>query len=139
MLKESMRLERKPAVLIIADFSGPNVEAYAMAWLVLTNNAREYPKKIYSIQNERNSSRVYVICNPKNADEIKDFLSGISTYYEADKEKIHYVGKVLDSCEIEVGVPVYEYESDADSDGEEWEDDMDASIMYWGKVEEKFG
>lgn len=64
-VKESMRLERKPAVLITADFSGPNVEAYAMAWLKLTNNAREYPKMIYKIWNERNSDKVYVLCDPK--------------------------------------------------------------------------
>lgn len=137
MLRESMRLERKPAVLITADFSGPNVEAYAMAWLKLTNNAREYPEMIYKIWNERDSDKVYVLCNPKNKDMVEEFLDEI--YCKGCDGKWWNIGKVLDSFEIEIGVPVYEYCSDADSDSEEWEDDMDAAVMYWGRVEEEFG
>ncbi len=137
MLKESMRLERKPAVLITADFSGPNVEAYAMAWLKLTNNAREYPKMIYKIWNERNSDKVYVLCDPKNKDIVEEFLDEI--YYKEYDGKWWNIGKVLDSVEVEIGVPVYEYESDADINDEEWDNDIESSIMYWGKVEEEFG
>ena len=42
MLKEKLSIERKKAVMITADFTAPTTESYAMAWLKLCNNAREY-------------------------------------------------------------------------------------------------
>lgn len=61
-------------------------------------------------------------------DIVEEFLDEI--YYKECDGKWWNIGKVLDSVEIEIGVPVYEYESDADYDSEEWEDDMDASVVY---------
>ena len=49
MLKEKIYFERKKAVLLTVDFSG-TVEEYAMAWLKLTNNAREYGNMIWKIE-----------------------------------------------------------------------------------------
>ena len=41
MLKEKLVIERKAATLITVDFTAPEIEGYAMAWLKLCNNARE--------------------------------------------------------------------------------------------------
>ena len=78
MLKENIYFERKKAVLLTVDFSG-TVEEYAMAWLKLTNNAREYSNMIWKIQNT-SSNTVYVYCNPKSAEAVKDFCTGIVVF-----------------------------------------------------------
>lgn len=41
MLKEKLVIKRKAATLITVDFTAPEIEGYAMAWLKLCNNARE--------------------------------------------------------------------------------------------------
>ena len=52
MLKEKLTIERKKAVMITADFTAPTTESYAMAWLKLCNNAREYKDVIWRIEND---------------------------------------------------------------------------------------
>lgn len=44
------------------------IEGYAMAWLKLCNNAREYNNIIWKIENDRNNN-VYVWCNPDRRGE----------------------------------------------------------------------
>ena len=75
MLKEKLTFERKKAILLTVEFNG-TVEEYAMAWLKLTNNAREYSNMIWKIQNS-SSNTVYVYCNPKSAEAVKNFCTGI--------------------------------------------------------------
>lgn len=137
MLTEKMRIERKEAVFINADFTAPKIEWYALAWLKLTNLAREMPDVFYKIGNVRESSEVYVICNPKRADDVKNTLDGICVFYDQKTEETYYIGKVTNEQKIEIGVPVYEYDSDADLDDEEWEEDMDAAVLYWAEVDER--
>lgn len=129
MLIEKIRIERKKAVLLTVDFSG-RIDEYALAWLKLTNNAREYPKMIWRIENGRGDN-VYVYCNPKSADSIKEFVTGIVGCYREDEDKVHYVGKIVAEREIEVAFPVYEYESSYKSNDPRWEEDIESAVLYW--------
>lgn len=129
MLKEEIRFERRKAVLLTVDFSG-TVEEYSMAWLKLTNNAREYKDAIWKIYNSCDND-VYVICNPKHVEAVKEFCDGIVVMYCEKDNSAHYIGKVTDEQEITVGVPIYEYESTCDLDDPQWEEDMDSAVSHW--------
>ena len=135
MLKEKLTFKRKKAAVITADFSAPKIEGYAMAWLKLCNNAREYKNIIWKIENDRNN-KVYVWCNPDRKDNVIDFLTGIVEFYEDDK--ITSIGKVIDISEEVVGIPVYEYESTGDCGSDEWENDIESTISTWMDVQEVF-
>ena len=137
MLKESLRIERKEAVVLEVDFTAPTICGYACAWLSLTNNARECRNKIWKITNERETSMVYIICNPKYVDEIKKCLNGIVSEYIPEEDRYVLIGKVINEYEITGAVPVYEYSSDADND-EEWSNDMDNAVSQWFSVREEF-
>lgn len=133
MLKEKLRIERKEAVMLTVDFSG-TIEEYALAWLKLTNNVREYNNMIWKISNSRGNN-VYVICNPKSAEAVKEFCTGIVAIYDDKKDEMHYIGKVIEEETITVGVPIYEYESTCWSNDEQWEKDMDSAIYDWLPVD----
>ena len=134
MLKEKLVIERKIATLITVDFTAPEIEGYAMAWLKLCNNAREL-KRIYKIKNDR-SNKVYVWCNPDCKDEMIDFLTGI-VYFQKDGDVVP-IGKVLDVCDDTMGVPVYEYESTCDLNDEQWYEDIDHAISNWTAIQDSF-
>ena len=134
MLKEKLTFERKNAVLLTVEFKG-TIEEYAMAWLKLTNNAREYSNMIWKIQNT-SSNTVYVYCNPKSAEAVKDFCTGIVSFYHEEEDKMNYVGEVVNETEVIVGVPNYEWESTCSVDDPQWEEDFDKAIHEWMAVEE---
>ena len=135
MLKEKLTFERKRAVVITVDFSAPKIEGYAMAWLKLCNNAREYKNIIWKIEND-SSNEVYVWCNPDRKDEVVYFLTGIVDFYEDDK--ITPIGKVINVSEEVIGVLVYEYESTSEVGSDEWEDDIESAISTWMSIQEVF-
>lgn len=134
MLREELEFRKEKAILLTVDFSGP-IEAYALAWLKLTNNARDYSNMIWKIANERGSDNVYVICRPRSASAVKDFLNGIYAYYDEKEDKVKYIGVVKEEEEIVVGVPVYDYMSDRSCCDEKWEEEMDSAISWWMDVE----
>ena len=133
MLKEKLTIERKKAVLLTVEFNG-TVEEYAMAWLKLTNNAREYSNMIWKIQNT-SSNTVYVYCNPKSAEAVRDFCTGIVTFYHEEEDKVHSVGEVIDEKEIVVGVPVYEWEITCSVNDPRWEEYCDNIPCDWMDVD----
>ena len=133
MLKERIRFEKRDATMLTVDFSG-SIEDYALAWLKLTNNAREYPDMIWRISNDKGNN-VYVICNPKSAKAVKDFCTDIISGYNEKENAPYSIGKVIDEMGITVGVPIYEYYSTYDCDDERWEDDLDKAIYEWMPVE----
>ena len=134
MLKEKLTFERRKAILLTVEFKG-TVEEYAMAWLKLTNNAREYSNMIWKIQNT-SSNTVYVYCNPKSAEAVKDFCTGIVTFYHEEEDEMHFVGEVTNETEVIVGVPIYEWESTCSVSDTQWEEDFDKSIDEWLAVED---
>lgn len=135
MLKEELTFKRKRAAVITADFSAPVIEGYAMAWLKLCNNAREYKSIIWKIENDRNNN-VYVWCNPNRKDEVVNFLTGIVNCYK--DQEVTPIGKVIDISEEVIGVPVYEYESTSKGGSNEWENDIDSAISNWMSIQEVF-
>lgn len=135
MLKEELTFERKTAAVITVDFSAPKIEGYAMAWLKLCNNAREYKNIIWKIENDRNN-KVYVWCNPDRKDEVVDFLTGIVNCYK--DEEVVPIGKVIDVSEEVIGVPVYEYESTSKGGSDEWENDINNVIVNWIDMQDVF-
>ena len=130
MLKEKISFEKREAVMLTVDLSGRTIEEYALAWLKLTNNAREYNDIIWKISNN-SGNNVYVICNPNNVDVVRDFCTNIVSMYDEKQKEIHYVGKVLKEEKIEVGIPIYEYESTFSCDDERWDEDIDNCVWYW--------
>lgn len=133
MLKETIRFERRKAVLLIVDFSG-TIEEYALAWLKLTNNAREYSNMIWKIGNSK-GNKVYVYCNPESVDAVKDFCTGIVQVYNKKEDEVHYIGKVVGEEEVTVGVPIYEWDSTCSINDPKWEEDCDRIISDWMEVE----
>ena len=134
MLKEKLTFKRKKAVLLTVKFNG-TVEEYAMAWLKLTNNAREYSNMIWKIKNTPGNI-VYVYCNPKSIEAVRDFCTGIVSFYHEDENKIHSVGEIVDETEITVGFPIYECQSTCRTDDPQWDKDYDNAINDWMEVEE---
>lgn len=65
-----------------------------------------------------------------------DFLTGIVYFYK-DGKPIP-IGKVLNTCDDTIGVPVYEYESTCDSNDEQWHEDIDHAISNWTAIQEVF-
>lgn len=133
MLKEKLSFERKEAVMLTVDFSG-TIEEYALAWLKLTNNAREYRNMIWKISN-CSGNNVYVICNPKSVDAVREFCTGIVSVYDEKSDELHSIGKVIEEEKITVGVPVYEYESTYSVSDERWDADIDSAIGEWLPVD----
>lgn len=134
MLKEKLTIERRKAVMLEVDFTGKTIEEYAMAWLKLTNNAREYSNLIWKISNTSGNT-VYIICKPEAAENVKDFCTDIVSFY-SEQDGIHSVGKVISEQEIVVGVPVYEWDSTHSCSDQKWEEDFDKSIHHWIEVDE---
>lgn len=136
MLKETVEIIRKKAVVFEVDFGSElGVEGYAMAWLKLTNNAREYKDMIWKIENDRHSDKVYIYANPKSQKAVREFCNEIYIGYKEDKENNDFktipVGKVIREWEEQVGFMEYDYYSTVDSDDEEFERDMDKAVYEW--------
>lgn len=133
MLKETIRFERKNATMLTVDIHY-NLKAYALAWLKLCNNAREYPNMIYKLHNNRHDDTVQVVCNPKHKENIKKYCNNLLSYWDNDKERYISVGKVINECAVVIGVPYYEFDSDADVFDDGWNYDMDSAIDIWAEV-----
>lgn len=131
MLIEKIRFEKRDVVMIVADFTAPTVECYAMAWLKLCNFARE-SSFIYKVKNDR-YNKVYVWCKPQHKERVKELLTDIVYYIDGDK--IVLVGKVESETKVKMGIPVYEYQSNATSN-EDWKEDIESSVGFWAPVEE---
>jgi len=133
MLKETLSIKKEKCILLTVEFNG-TIEEYAMAWLKLTNYAREYSNMIWKIQNTP-KNHVYVYCNPKSAEAVKSFCTGIVSFYHEEENKLHQVGEVIAEDIITVGIPIYDYKSTANYPSEEWEKDINNVINDWMPVD----
>ena len=111
------------AVKITARFDGP-VEAYALAWLHLTNNAREWPATFLKVYND-SGDLVTVITTENSADSVKDYLtslSGIADKIEDGKLVREFSVTIEDTEKIPTVTPMVDwvatYEDDTDDDVE---------------------
>lgn len=97
---KNVRIKAKmgKAVKIYCRFNG-NVQDYALAWLHLTNNAREYPK-IFLKHYNNSGNGVTVITPEKHVEQMKEYLEGLShDEFEVnimDEEIVSTVTPVID-------------------------------------------
>lgn len=135
MLKETIRIQRRKAIVLKVDLGGGGIEAYAMAWLKLTNVAREYSHMVWKIAN-REDDVVYVYANPMLIESVKTLCNGLYDYYDQQEDRYVCVGKVIDEFEMEVGFPVYEYDSTCKVTENGWKEDIARAIDEWMYVKE---
>ena len=106
------------AVQIQYRFIG-KVEDYALAWLHLTNNAREYPNVF--LKHWNNSGNVVTVVTPKSAvDDMKHYLNGLS--FGDFRTEFFY------ETEVTTVTPVIDWDTVAVKPGITW-DDLDYAVI----------
>lgn len=65
--------KKEKAIQITVRLDG-NVQEYALSFLHIWNNAREYPNKLYKVENISASNDIFVTCNPNWEWEAKEYL-----------------------------------------------------------------
>lgn len=65
--------EKEKATQITVCLSG-DVQRYAMSFLHIWNNAREFPHTFYKVENLSGSNNVIVTCNPKREEDVIGYL-----------------------------------------------------------------
>lgn len=65
--------EKQKAIQITVRLDG-DIQQYAMSFLHIWNNAREFPNMFYKVENISGSNNVFVTCRPKDAEDIKEYL-----------------------------------------------------------------
>ena len=64
--------KKEKAIRFSVELEG-NTQEYALSFLHIWNNAREYPYMLYKVENNSGNS-VFITCNPKKAEEVKEYL-----------------------------------------------------------------
>ena len=130
-MKGEVYFEEIDGVCITADFSGKRVEDYAMAWLKLTNNAREFDDTILKIANNSGNA-VYVYCPANREDIVREFLTDIITVTNRTETgcEFYTVGKVTYVEKCKIAIPHYDYPLDLADDDEEWTMEF-AEMRQW--------
>ena len=82
------------AVRISCDFNG-GIEQYAKNWLMLTNNAREYPATFLKIYNNSGKT-VTVLTTKKQEQSVKEWLEGLPGATVVETEEVGTITPVLD-------------------------------------------
>ena len=91
------------------------IEEYALAWLHLTNNARENPQVFLKhYNNDRNS--VFVVTPEKWAERVKDYLTGFT-----------FDAEILDVSEVPTVTPIVDWSAN-------WGNDVDYDEMDSAEV-----
>lgn len=65
--------EKEKAIRITVRLDG-DIQEYALSFLHIWNNAREYPNKLYKVENISASNDIFVTCNPNCEEEAKEYL-----------------------------------------------------------------
>lgn len=63
------------------------LEQYKNAWLVINNNAREFPDSIYKVSNTAGSN-IYVLCPANSAANTKEWLEQFGEITNVDEDKV---------------------------------------------------
>ena len=93
------------AMKVECTFKG-KVEDYAMAWLHLTNNAREYPR-IFLKHYNNSGCGVTVITPEKHVEEMKEYLESLSTYkWDGEKTVASLEVKVFNIEPVQTVTPL---------------------------------
>lgn len=82
--------EKEKAIMFTLDIKG-GLQEYALSFLHIVNNAREYPNTIYKVQNT-SSNVVHVTCPVKKRDEVKSYLLNFGEMlYETEVNRINII------------------------------------------------
>ena len=102
--------EKEKAVQIAVNLDG-DIQKYALSFLHIWNNAREYPSTFYKVENISASNAVFVTCNPDDVEKVKEYLEqfGEICYMEeinwfvisANYDKKGWEELFGDDCEVE--------------------------------------
>ena len=65
--------EKQKAIVVTVRLDG-NVQQYAMSFLHIFNNAREFPNSFYKVENISGSNDIFVTCRPSDEKEVKEYL-----------------------------------------------------------------
>lgn len=79
--------EKAKATRFTLDIEG-DVQQYALSFLQIINNAREYPQVFYKVENTYNNT-VYVTCDERRKDSARGFLSDFGKI--TDEEEIVWI------------------------------------------------
>ena len=120
-----IKAKKGKAVRIECSFTG-STEQYALAWLHLSNNAREYPNIFLKYWNNPYDS-VFVVTPEKYADKMKSYLTSLTKYEVADTtlNRIFTV-KIEDEEVIETITPLVDWEATYEDEA-----DDDAEVLPW--------
>ena len=72
------------------------LDSYKDAWLIINNNAREYPDTICKVRNSSNSN-IYVLCPANSESDTKSWLEQFGEVTNVDEDKVAVFVDV--SCE----------------------------------------
>lgn len=75
--------KKEKAIQFSVELKGDTQE-YALSFLHIWNNAREYPNMFYKVENNSGNS-VFVTCNPKYTDEIKEYLKQFGEIWSTEE------------------------------------------------------
>lgn len=116
----SIKAKQDKAVKITCHFKG-STENYALAWLHLTNNAREFPE-IFLKHYNNSGNTVFVVTREKYVDKMKDYLTGFnSSEFEVE---------IVDEEKVTTVTPVIDWGSDwKTTTDEEWEELDNAEVL----------
>ena len=101
-----------------------------MAWLKLTNVARESNAILKIANNSKND--VYVYCAKKDKKRICDFLTDIVTVTNRTETGMEFytVGKVKSVYNVKIAIPCYEYPDDSADADKEYEVEF-TEMTFW--------
>lgn len=105
--------EMEEAVQFSLDIDKP-VNEYAINLLVIINNAREYPKEFYKVENTR-SNVILVTCPMESQECVKEFLEQFGTIKRTDKVYVCKPKSVLQPQEERLFSNLY-YEDESAAD-----------------------
>ena len=107
--------EKEKAIQITVRLEG-DVQKYALSFLHIWNNAREYPNIFYKVENISDSNDVFITCNPVDVEAVKDYLEqfGEIRYTEeinwfvisAEYDRKGWNELFGDDCEVEFTVNI---------------------------------
>lgn len=101
--------EKEKAIRFSVELKG-NTQEYAMSFLHIWNNAREYPDMFYKVENNSGNT-VYVTCNPKYTEEIKAYLEQFGEIWYT--EEINWI-VVSIQCDMKGFEELYDDDCDTD-------------------------
>lgn len=99
------------------DCGQAGVEGYAMAFLKLSNVARE-GGAIYKVETERDTNNILVYCRKKSLDNVKEFCNELCVKHDGTSTTI--IGKVVDEWKMRFALIDYDFELLDDEDEEEF-------------------